>query len=173
MTECVGTWLMMILVPQAEPSQGAERRRNHADPEGRSGSLTYREAAHRQGRQNKTRPHGGSAPRQGRQCGAGSQREPTPTRQGRTRVPHPNPNRQSYVVRMSNTNWAALSVFMDRLEATRAQGEQPAPPYVSSDIPDLVPIEEPEVVLPLEEGLSPSARAWLEQARSEIARNQQ
>ncbi|KAJ7694028.1 hypothetical protein B0H14DRAFT_3530851 [Mycena olivaceomarginata] len=112
---------------------------------------------------------------QGRQRGAGSQREPVfmPTRQGGTRGPRSNPNRQSYVVRMGNANRAVLSMFMDGLEAAQAQGEQPAPPYASSDIPDLVPIEEPEVVRPLEEGLSPSARARLEQARSEIARTQQ
>ncbi|KAJ7347430.1 hypothetical protein DFH08DRAFT_809185 [Mycena albidolilacea] len=69
--------------------------------------------------------------------------------------------------------------------SARAQGEPLAPLYVSSDvpnlgpteepeeIPDLVPIEEPKEALPVEEGLSPSARARLEQARSEIARNQQ
>jgi hypothetical protein len=94
-----------------------------------------------------------------------------PIRQGRTRGPRPNPNGQSYAVRMGNANRAALSVFMDGLEAAQAQGEQPAPPYVTSEVPDLVPIEEPEVVLPLEEGLSPSARARLDQVRSEIAQN--
>jgi hypothetical protein len=70
---------------------------------------------------------------------------------------------------MGNANRAALSVFMDGLEAAQAQREQPAPPYASSDVPDLVPIEEPKAVFPFEEGLSPSARARLEQARSEIA----
>jgi hypothetical protein len=70
---------------------------------------------------------------------------------------------------MGNTNRAALSLFMDGLEAAQAQGEPPASPYASSDVPDLVPIEEPEAVLPFEEGLSPSARARLEQARLEIA----
>jgi hypothetical protein len=43
---------------------------------------------------------------------------------------------------------------------------------MSSDVPDLVPIEEPEAVLPFEEGLSPSARAQLECAHTEIAQNQ-
>jgi hypothetical protein len=65
MMECVGTWLMMISVPQAEPSQGAERRRTCANPEGRSSSSTYREAAPRQGHQNGTRLQEGSTPRQG------------------------------------------------------------------------------------------------------------
>jgi hypothetical protein len=96
-----------------------------------------------------------------------------PTRQGGTRGPRSNPNGHSYVVRMGNANRAALSVFMDGLEAAQAQGEPPTPPYASSDVPDLVPIEEPETGLPFEEGLSPSARARLEQVRSEIARNQQ
>jgi hypothetical protein len=187
MMACVGTWLMKISVPQAEPSQGTERRRTRANPDRRSGSSTYREAAPRQGRQNEARPQGGPPPRQGRQHGARSQREPAflPTRQGGTRGPRSNPNGPSYVVRMGNANRAALSVFMDGLEVARAQGEPPAPPYASSDvpnlgpteepeeIPDLVPIEEPEAALPVEEGLSPSARARLEQARSEIARNQQ
>jgi hypothetical protein len=95
-----------------------------------------------------------------------------PTRQGGTRGPCSNPNRQPYVIRMGNTNRAALSVFMDGVEAAQVQGEPPAPPYASSDVLDLVPIEEPETGLPFEEGLSPSARARLEQARSEIARNQ-
>jgi hypothetical protein len=74
---------------------------------------------------------------------------------------------------MRNTNRVALSMFMDGLEAAQTQRDQPAPPYMSSDIPDIVPIEEPEVVFPFEEGLSPSARDWLEQTHSEIARNQQ
>jgi hypothetical protein len=74
---------------------------------------------------------------------------------------------------MGNANGAALSVFMDGLEAAQAQGEPPAPPYASSDVPDLVPIEEPKAALPLEEDFSPSTRARLERARSEIARNQQ
>jgi hypothetical protein len=74
---------------------------------------------------------------------------------------------------MSNANRAALSMYMDGLEATQAQREQPAPPYVSSDVLDLVLIKEPEAVFPFEEDLSPSARAQLEQARSEMARNQQ
>jgi hypothetical protein len=74
---------------------------------------------------------------------------------------------------MGNTNRAALSVFMDGLEAAQAQGEPSAPPYASADVPDLVPIEEPEVVLPFEESLSPIVRARLEQAHLEIARNQQ
>jgi hypothetical protein len=74
---------------------------------------------------------------------------------------------------MGNANRAALSMYMDRLEAAQAQREQPAPPYMSSDVPDLVLIEEPEAVFPFEEDLSPSARARLEQARSEIVRNQQ
>ncbi|KAJ7871244.1 hypothetical protein B0H14DRAFT_3439697 [Mycena olivaceomarginata] len=74
---------------------------------------------------------------------------------------------------MGNANRVALSVFMDGLEAAQAQGEPPAPPYASSDVLDLVPIEEPEAALLFEEGLSPSARARLEQAHSEIARNQQ
>jgi hypothetical protein len=166
---------MKISVPQAEQSQGAERRRTRANPDRRSGSSTYREAAPRQGRQNETRPQGGSAPSQGHQRGAGSHREPAflPTQQGGTRGPRSNPNGQSYVVRMGNTNRAALSVFMDGLEAAQPQGEPPAPPYASSDVPDLVPIEEPEAVLPFEESLSPIARARLEQARLEIARNRQ
>jgi hypothetical protein len=97
MTECVGTRLMMISVPQAEPSQGAERRGTRANPEGRSGFLTYRGAAPRQGCPNEPRSHRGSAPSQGRQRGAGSQRESAsiPTQQGRTRGPHTNPNGQS------------------------------------------------------------------------------
>jgi hypothetical protein len=75
MTQCVGTWLMMILVPQVEPSQGAERRRTCANPEGQRCSSMYRGAAPRQGCQNEPRPHGGSVPNQGRQCRARSQRE--------------------------------------------------------------------------------------------------
>jgi hypothetical protein len=47
---------------------------------------------------------------------------------------------------MGNTNGAALFVFMDGLETAQAQREQPAPLYASSDVPDLVPIEEPEAV---------------------------
>jgi hypothetical protein len=114
-------------------------------------------------------------PSHGHQHGAQSQRESVfiPTRQDRTRGPRTNPNGQPYIVRMGNTNRAALSVFMGGLESTQAQREQPAPPYASSDVPDLVPIEEPEAVLPLEESLSPSIRAQLEQARSEIAQDQQ
>jgi hypothetical protein len=71
---------------------------------------------------------------------------------------------------MGNTNRAALSMFMDGLETAQAQREQPAPPHVSSDVPDLVPIEESNPKwFPFEEGLSSSARAQLEQACSEIA----
>jgi hypothetical protein len=66
---------------------------------------------------------------------------------------------------MGNTNRVTLSVFKDGLESAQAQREQPAPPYTSSDVPDLVPIEEPEVVFPFKEGLNPSARARLEQKK--------
>jgi hypothetical protein len=70
---------------------------------------------------------------------------------------------------MSNTNRVALSVFMDGLMDAQMQREHLTPLYAPSDLPDLVMDKEPEVIPPLEEGLSTSARTQLEHAHVEVA----
>jgi hypothetical protein len=97
-------------------------------------------------------------------------------RQGHQNEPqgsHAHPNGgQLYATRMGNANRTALSIFMNGLMEAQTQREHLAPPYAPSDIPDLVTDDEPEVTPLSKEGLSASARTWLEQAHTEVAQGQ-